>query len=284
MSLDLRSQTTIERKWREARDEREFAARRRQDAERARRECWVKLREMERLDKKATAADNHADQLERERQIVLERISGYQRHIDGCESEMRDCERRIDEYRQRVRGQQQVIRDRRAEAQNLTREADQARRAADSAAIRGTADRAMGNAGSRALLEEAERKQREAMRKESEAQDLEGLAQDGERDIVRLCDKMLVNGRRRADVQREKEREEGRVAELAVDLQRYKREKENCRTAARELREEEKRYDEEELRATEEAERAERQAELADEEAARLEREVGPFLCVGANR
>ena len=59
--------------------------------------------------------------------------------------------------------------------------------------------------------------------------DLEGLAQDGERNIHRLCDQMLVNGRQRADVQREKEREERRVADLAVDLQRYKREKENCR-------------------------------------------------------
>ena len=42
-----------------------MAARKRQDAERARREAKVKLREMERSDKKATAADNHATQLER---------------------------------------------------------------------------------------------------------------------------------------------------------------------------------------------------------------------------
>ena len=41
----------------------------------------------------------------------------------------------------------------------------------------------------------AERKIREAMAKERDASDLEKLAHDGERNIHRLCDQLLVNGR-----------------------------------------------------------------------------------------
>ena len=37
----------------------------------------------------------------------------------------------------------------------------------------------------------------------------------------------------RGDVQREKEREERRVAEISQNLERYKREIGNCQTAAR---------------------------------------------------
>merc|ERR1719336_2667545 len=88
----------------------------------------------------------------------------------------------------------------------------------------------------RSLLEEAERKIREAMTKERDASDLEKLAHDGERNIHRLCDQLLVNGRQRGDVQKEREREEARVAEMAQNLERYKREVANCLTAARSLR------------------------------------------------
>ena len=91
------------------------------------------------------------------------------------------------------------------------------------------------------------------MRKERDASELEKLAHDGERNIHRLCDQLLVNGRQvrvisiisaistyiiyniiyiiynivylqRGDVQRDREREEARVAEMAQNLERYKRE------------------------------------------------------------
>ena len=62
------------------------------------------------------------------------------------------------------------------------------------------------------------------MRKEREADDLEILAVDGERNIHRLCDQLLVNGRQRGDVQRKLEREERRVAEISLTLDMYNRE------------------------------------------------------------
>ena len=40
------------------------------------------------MDKKATRADEHAEQLKRDRQIILDRIRGYHTHIDGCTAEM----------------------------------------------------------------------------------------------------------------------------------------------------------------------------------------------------
>ena len=60
------------------------------------------------------------------------------------------------------------------------------------------------------------------MRREREADDLETMAADGERNIYRLCQQLLVNGRQRGDVMRE--REERRVAEISQNLKRYKRE------------------------------------------------------------
>ena len=96
---------------------------------------------------------------------------------------------------------------------------------------------------------------------------------------------MLVNGRQRyifllitslfiilffrGDVQREKEREERRVAEISQNLARYKREIGNCQTAAREMRDEEGRLNDLHDRYLEMAEKAERQAIVAEEEAAR---------------
>ena len=80
----------------------------------------------------------------------------------------------------------------------------------------------------------------------------------------------------RGDVQREREREERRVAEISQNLERYKREIGNCQTAAREMRDEEARLDQLHTRYMEVAEEAERKARVAEEEAARLEREAEP--------
>ena len=43
----------------------------------------------------------------------------------------------------------------------------------------------------------ADKKQRESMRRSREANDLEKMANEGERNVNRLCDRMLVNGRQR---------------------------------------------------------------------------------------
>jgi len=146
---------------------------------------------------------------------------------------------------------------------------------ADSAAIRGQNGMQLGlGNNSRRLLEEAERKMREAMAKEREAKDLERLALDGERNIHRLCDQLLVNGRQRGDVEKERKMEEDRVSEMATSLERYKREIANCLTAAKNLRAEEARMDREACEKAEQAEKLDREAKALDEEAARLEREA----------
>ena len=110
---------------------------------------------------------------------------------------------------------------------------------ADSAAMRGQAGMQLGNNGRQLLVEgesgkyvdfcplisfyTAERKMREAMTKDREAKDLERLALDGERNIHRLCDQLLVNGRQRGDVEKERKLEENRVSEMAATLERYKK-------------------------------------------------------------
>ena len=80
---------------------------------------------------------------------------------------------------------------------------------------------------------------------------------------------MLITYYFRGDVQREKEREERRVAEISQNLERYKREVGNCQTASREMRDEEARLADLHDKYMEEAEKAERQARVAEEEAAR---------------
>ena len=107
------------------------------------------------------------------------------------------------------------------------------------------------------------------------------MAADGERNIHRLCQKLLVNGRQKGDVKREKEREERRVAEIAQNPERYKREIGNCQTAASEMREEEARLDRLHGRYMEAAVEAERKASLEEVEAARLERDAGKALPAG---
>ena len=84
-----------------------------------------------------------------------------------------------------------------------------------------------------------------------------------------LIIKLLITFYFRGDVQRDKEREEKRVAEISQNLERYKREIGNCQTAAREMRDEEGRLEGLHDKYMEEAEKAERQARVAEEEAAR---------------
>ena len=42
------------------------------------------------MDGKSDKAQEHSEQLRRDREFVLERIQGYHRHIDGCTAEMRE--------------------------------------------------------------------------------------------------------------------------------------------------------------------------------------------------
>ena len=87
--------------------------------------------------------------------------------------------------------------------------------------------------------------------------------------VILLIINLLITFHSRGDVQREKEREERRVAEASQNLERYKREIGNCQTASREMRDEEARLNDLHDKYMEEAEKAERQARVAEEEAAR---------------
>ena len=72
----------------EARDKRELAGRKREEAQKkldaARR--MQRLEEM--MDGKADTAQEHSEQLSRDRQDVIDKIAEYHRRIDGCSREM----------------------------------------------------------------------------------------------------------------------------------------------------------------------------------------------------
>ena len=48
----------------------------------------IKQREEENMDRKADKAQEHAEQLRRDREVILERIAGYHRYTDSCSQEM----------------------------------------------------------------------------------------------------------------------------------------------------------------------------------------------------
>merc|ERR1719309_1212236 len=107
----------------------------------------------------------------------------------------------------------------------------------------------------RELMEKAEAKQRESMQKERDAENLERQAVETKRNVHRLCDALLYNGRQRGMVERDRDIEERRRDEMAEKLAVYKREVANCETTARVMREEEARLEAIYYRLEEEAER-----------------------------
>ena len=92
---------------------------------------------------------------------------------------------------------------------------------------------------------------------------------EGDRNINRMYNQMLENGQARENALQLLRREEEKVADMAQNLERYKREIGNCQTAARNLREEEARLDREAGDKEEKADRLEMEAKRLEEEAAR---------------
>ena len=151
---------------------------------------------------------------------------------------------------------------------------------ADIDCLQGSIDRQLhGNhksAQHKSLMEQAiKAKQEKAMEKEREAEDLEKMAVQTERNVLRLCDDLVNDGRQRGMVERDRNLEERRVAEMAEKLAVYKREVANCETTARVMREEEARLENVYNRLEDEALEADRVADMAEEEARKLEQELG---------
>ena len=76
---------------------------------------------------------------------------------------------------------------------------------------------------------------------------------------------------------KEKEKEEMRVDKAAQNLMRYKREVQNCHTAARKMRDEEAKYTDLHLKYMQDVDIAEKLMREANEEADRLEKELKTF-------
>ena len=86
---------------------------------------------------------------------------------------------------------------------------------------------------------------------------------------------MLVNACSRGELERNKEREQKKVIELAEKLRTFKIEIYNCEYLSKRLRDEEWKAEEEVYKLEAEAIEAERVAKQAEEEVEELERELG---------
>ena len=128
----------------------------------------------------------------------------------------------------------------------------------------------------------------QAQKDESNVESYKKLVSDGERNLVRLSDQLLVNGRHRLEVERERKQQEDKVREISQQLQlnRTKVDQQKVRVevkferfstksilkaAVRRLREEEERLDREYYGKMDEADKFEREARELEAEAARLE-------------
>ena len=99
---------------------------------------------------------------------------------------------------------------------------------------------------------------------------------NGERNLVRLGDQLLVNGRHRLEVERERKEQEGKVGDITRQLQMYRNRVDKQKAEVRRLRQEEERLDREHDEKMNEADKFEREARDLEAEAAQLEREAGP--------
>ena len=116
----------------------------------------------------------------------------------------------------------------------------------------------------------------EAQRNERNVEDYQELVTNGERNLVRMGDQLLVNGRHRLEVERERKEQEDKVREISQQLQVFKNKVDTQKANVKRLREEEDRLDREYYDKMDEADRYEREAQELEQEAARLEREAGP--------
>ena len=279
--MDLTSQQTLDRKREEIRVLREQSVSKRREADQRRSEASRKQREEEEMDRKAEKAQKHSEELKRYRELSVEKIERYQRKIDHQTIEMRESERQIDDCRVRLRNQQERIRASRQTAINCRLDADLLRTEADVACMTGVKKRETQGMNAHSnhaeLLLKAEEKQREAMRMDREAEESDRRAIEGEHNVHRLCNQLLVQGMVRGTLEREKEEEEKKVAELAEKLRTYKIEAANCEYLSLKRRGEEARLDQEWYQLTAEAEEAEQAALQAEQEANRIEKEISHY-------
>ena len=170
------------------------------------------------------------------------------------------------------------MRAKRQEAIHLRYEVNRLKREADLNCIPGKLERELHGLNKyskqKELLQKAEEIMQKAISADKIAQDLDIAAQKDGDNVVILGDQLLINGRYRGELEKDKIQEEQKVAELGEKLKTYKIEIYNCEYLSRKLREEGAKHEADSYRLEEQAVTAERLAEQAEEEIKRLEREL----------
>ena len=106
------------------------------------------------------------------------------------------------------------------------------------------------------------------------AQKLDQEAKKHGENAVSLGDKMLINGKWRGEIEKNKIQEEQKVADLGEKLKTYKIEISNCEYLSRKLREEGAQHEADSDRLEDKAVETERLAKQAEEEIKELEKEL----------
>ena len=85
----------------------------------------------------------------------------------------------------------------------------------------------------------------ECLRKEKYSKDLETLVSDGERNLERISNQLLINGRYKLDVEWERKKWEDRVREISDLVRKLENKIEEQEAEVVRLRQDEERFDQE---------------------------------------
>ena len=175
--------------------------------------------------------------MRQDRDKALIKIRNYQKQIDSHATEIAYCEKRIDVLRNRIKAQLRDMRAKQQEAIHLRYEADRLKREADLNCIPGKIERELHGLNryskQKELLQKAEESMQKAISVDIIAQDFDKAAQKDGHSVVILGDQMLINGRWRGELEKNKIQEEQKVAELEEKLKTYKVKIYNCEYLSR---------------------------------------------------
>ena len=220
--MDLRSQETLRRKREELRIAKEKVIEKSREAGIRKKESQRKKRDEENSDAKADKAQAHSNLLRHDRAKALSNIRNYQRQIDHYATDMTYFEKRIDELRYKTKAQLGDMRAKQQEAINLRHEANCLKREADLNYIPGIVEREFHglnrNSRQKELLQKAEEKMQKAIYVDKIAQNLDQEAKKHGDSAVILGNKMLINGKWRGEIEKNKIQEEQKVADMAKNL------------------------------------------------------------------
>ena len=273
--VNLESEVTRRRRIGDIVKLRTLAEKKRKEAEEKQKQAVKLNRQAEREDDKAEAADNYAQTIQNYRQDDLTAIAANQKIIDRCNELINMGNLQRTELKERTLNQIITIRSREEKEIELTQKKRNLEKRAHIAGIKGLETREIfgnnkGGKKHKTLLKIVKQNHEQAKNLEGTINSLQKLIAMGTENLHIFAQKIKKTEDEGIEANRAKCEYEKKVGKLAQLLATAKREKANCDTIARKIREWEEQLENRADKLEEEAEIATKLAKYAEEEANRL--------------